>query len=109
MIDDVQKVIRGCLSGSETAWSAFFAEYAPIAMNILARKPGNLSLQEKEDTIQNTFSRLLNGGLKNFRGSTKYEFLAYFRKIATNEAFSYLKSGKERDDAVSLDQEKTPR
>jgi RNA polymerase sigma factor (sigma-70 family) len=108
MIEDVQGVIRGCLSGNETAWSAFFTEYAPIAMNILGRKPGNLSLEEKEDIIQNTFSRLLNGGLKNFHGSTKYEFLAYFRKIATNEAFSYLKSGKERDDAVSLDQERTP-
>jgi RNA polymerase sigma factor (sigma-70 family) len=108
MIDDVQEIILGCLSGNETAWSAFFAEYAPIAMNILGRKPGNLSLEEKEDIIQNTFSRLLNGGLKNFRGSNKYEFLAYFRKIATNEAFSYLKSGKERDDAVSLDQGRTP-
>lgn len=105
MIDDTEAVIRGCLSGSETAWSAFFTEYAPIAMNILARKLGNLSLEEKEDIVQNTFSKLLSGGLKSFRGSTRYEFLAYFKRIVTNEAFSYLKSGKELKNAVSLDQE----
>lgn len=101
----MEAVIRGCLSGSETAWSAFFTEYAPIAMNILTHKVGDLSLEEKEDIIQNTFSKLLRGGLKHFRGSTRYEFLAYFKRIAMNEAFSYLKSGKERKDAVSLDQE----
>ena len=81
MVNDMQSVIRGCLSGDETVWSAFFTEYAPIAMNILNRRLGDLSLDEKEDIIQNTFSKLLKGGLKNFRGSTMYEFLAYFRRI----------------------------
>src|SRR5271157_2244176 len=103
MVDDIQSVVRGCLSGSETAWSAFFTEYAPIAMNILNRRLADLSLDEKEDIIQNTFSKLLKGGLKNFRGSTRYEFLAYFRRIVVNEALTCLKSGREREDAVSLD------
>ena len=53
MIDDTQSVVSGCLSGSETAWSAFFTEYAPIAMNILNRRLADLSLDEKEDIIQN--------------------------------------------------------
>ena len=56
--------------------------------------------------IQNTFSKLLKGGLKNFRGSTRYEFLAYFRRIVVNEALTCLKSGREREDAVSLDRER---
>jgi RNA polymerase sigma factor (sigma-70 family) len=106
MVNDMQSVIRGCLSGDETVWSAFFTEYAPIAMNILNRRLGDLSLDEKEDIIQNTFSKLLKGGLKNFRGSTVYEFLAYFRRIVLNEALSCLKSGREWKDTVSLDQEK---
>ncbi len=101
----MQSVVAGCLSGDETAWSAFFTEYAPIAMNILNRRLGDLSLDEKEDIIQNTFSKLLKGGLKHFRGSTGYEFLAYFKRIVVNEALSYLKSGRERKDTVSLDQE----
>ncbi len=106
MVDDMQSVVRGCLSGNETAWSAFFTEYAAIAMNILNRRLVDLSLDEKEDIIQNTFSILLKGGLKNFRGSTMYEFLAYFRRIVLNEALTYLKSGREWKDTVSLDQEK---
>ena len=105
MVDDMQSVVRGCLSGNETAWTAFFTEYASIAMNILNRRLGDLSLDEKEDIIQNTFSKLLKGGLKNFRGSTMYEFLAYFKRIVMNEALTYLKSGRERKDTVSLDQE----
>ena len=106
MIDDMQSVVAGCLSGNETAWSAFFTEYAPIAMNMLCRRLGDLSLDEREDIIQNTFSKLLRGGLKHFRGSTGYEFLAYFRRIVMSEAFSYLKSGREPQDTVSLDQER---
>ena len=106
MVDDMQSVVRGCLSGNGTAWSAFYTEYAPIAMNILNRRLGDLSLDEKEDIIQNTFSKLLKGGLKNFRGSTMYEFLAYFRRIVLNEALTYLKSGREWKDTVSLDREK---
>jgi RNA polymerase sigma factor (sigma-70 family) len=106
MVDDMQSVMAGCLSGNETAWSAFFTEYAPIAMNILSHRLGDLSLDEKEDIIQNTFSKLLKGGLKNFRGSTTYEFLAYFRRIVLNEALTYLKSGREWKDTASLDQER---
>jgi RNA polymerase sigma factor (sigma-70 family) len=106
MVDDMQSVMAGCLSGNETAWSAFFTEYAPIAMNILSHRLGDLSLDEKEDIIQNTFSKLLKGGLKNFRGSTRYEFLAYFRRIVLNEALTYLKSGREWKDTASLDQER---
>ncbi len=104
----MQSVVAGCLSGNETAWSAFFTEYASIAMNMLNRRLGDLSLDEKEDIIQNMFSKLLRGGLKNFRGSTRYEFLAYFRRIIMNEALSYLKSGREPKDNVSLDQERDP-
>src|SRR5208337_5572132 len=106
MVDDIQSVVRGCLSGNETAWSAFFTEYAPIAMNMLGRRLGDLSVDEKEDIIQNTFSKLLKGGLKNFRGSTMYEFLAYFRRIVLNEALTYLKSGRAWKDTVSLDRGK---
>ena len=105
MVDDMQSVVRDCLSGNEAAWSAFFTEYASIAMNILSRRLGDLSLDEKEDIIQNTFSKLLKGGLKNFRGSTVYEFLAYFRRIVMNEALTYLKSQKGWEDTISLDQE----
>jgi RNA polymerase sigma factor (sigma-70 family) len=103
MKDDVRLVIDGCLSGDKSVWSAFFHEYAPIAMNLLNVRAGGLSLDQKEDIVQNTFAKLIRGGLRNFRGSTWYEFLAYFRRIVENESRSYLRSGREWSGAVSLD------
>ena len=63
-------------------------------MNILHHGLEDVSLDEKEDIVQNTFSKLLKGGLRNFRGSSGYEFLAYFKRIVLNEAKTYMKSGK---------------
>jgi len=101
----VQSVIQGCLSADGAAWNSFFNEYAPMAMNLLSRVAEGLSIEEKEDIVQNTFSKLLKGGLKNFRGTTRYEFFAYFKKIVVNEARTYLKSEKEWKNRLSLDEE----
>jgi RNA polymerase sigma factor (sigma-70 family) len=105
MIDDVRSVINDCLTGNETAWTAFFNEYASIAMNILNHLLGDLTKDQREDIVQNTFSKLLRGGLRNFRGSSEYEFLAYFRRIVLNESRTYLRSVWEWKGAVSLDKE----
>ncbi|MGA3175642.1 MAG: RNA polymerase sigma factor [Syntrophorhabdales bacterium] len=105
MIEDVQSVIQGCLSADGAAWNSFFSEYAPMAMNLLGRMADALSIEEKEDIVQNTFSKLLKGGLKNFRGTTRYEFFAYFKKIVINEARTYLKSEKEWKNKLSFDEE----
>ncbi len=106
MIEDVLSVIKACLSADGVAWKVFFTEYAPVAMNILNRAVPDLSPQEKEDIIQNTFSKLLKGGLKNFRGSTRYEFLAYLKQIVLNEARTYLSSERDWRGRLSLDQER---
>ena len=108
MIEDVQSVIRACLTADGVAWKAFFTEYASVAMHILNRTVVDLAVHEKEDIVQNTFSKLLKGGLKNFRGATRYEFLAYLRQIVLNEARTYLRSEKDWRGMVSLDQEGEP-
>jgi RNA polymerase sigma-70 factor (ECF subfamily) len=107
MIDDLLTIINACLSGRDAAgWDLFFNEFAGIAMNILNGRFLSFSVDEKEDVIHNTFLKLLRGGLKNFQGSTGYEFLAYFKRIVMNEAHTYLESGKKWSDTVSLDQER---
>ncbi len=105
MIEDVLLVIRACLSADAAAWKVFFTEYAPVAINILSRAIPDLSAHEKEDIAQNTFSKLLKGGLRNFRGSTRYEFLAYLKQIVLNEARTYLKSEKDWRGRLSFDEE----
>jgi len=75
-----------------------------MATNILNSRFSSLEVHEKEDIIQNVFSKLLNGGLRNFRGATGYEFLGYFKIIVTNEANTFLTSVN-RNKTLSLDDE----
>ena len=103
MIEDVLLVIRGCLQGEERAWNLFAKEFGSLAKNIL-KKYSDLTLQDRENIMQNVFEKLLRGGLSNFHGLTKYEFFKYFKTIVINEGISYLKSkGKDKKD-VSLNQ-----
>ncbi len=71
-------------------------DFGAIAINILSHKFGNFSQDEKEDVVQDSFIKLIKGGLQNFRGTSDYEFLAYFKRIVVNEAYTYLKLVKSR-------------
>jgi RNA polymerase sigma factor (sigma-70 family) len=82
--------IEKCLKNEEGAWRQFFKEYWSIAHNILRGRFNRLSLQDNEDIIQNVFKKLIKGGLANFRGTSKYEFLKYFKTIVINEGIDYL-------------------
>ena len=104
MFEDVILVIEKCIRGEERAWNTFVKEFGSMANNIL-RKFSDRAYQDRESIIQNTFIKLFKGGLIDFKGSTKYEFFKYFKKIVINEAISYLKSeGRDKKD-VSLNGE----
>lgn len=98
-------LIDRCISGDSPSWDTFFSKYGSIAIQILNKNYSILSPDENDDIIQNIFIKLTNGGLRNFNGTTVYEFLAYFRKIAANEAFTLLRYKKRREREVSIDQE----
>ncbi len=106
MSDNVLQIINDCLSNKEGGWDVFFKEYGSVAMNILNHHFPGFSQADKDDVIQNIFSKLLKGGLKNFRGNKEYEFLAYLKKITTNEARTYLEYAGKWKTSISLDQEK---
>jgi RNA polymerase sigma factor (sigma-70 family) len=93
-------IIRRCLAGDENAWNTLHREYSGIAMAILRRKFPDL-IDDYDDIIQKAFSNLLVTGLKNFKGTSRYEFLAYFKKIVRNEALNCIE-GKQRRKTVSL-------
>lgn len=102
MADNIISIIEGCLTGNANSWDALFKEFAPMAMNILNGRFSGTSVHEKEDIIQNVFVKLIKGGLNNFRGTSKYEFLSYFKRIVHNEALSLVSSIK--NNITSLNQ-----
>jgi RNA polymerase sigma factor (sigma-70 family) len=105
MDDEFLTFIGRCNAGDGPSWDAFFSKYGSIAVQFLNKRYPVLSSDEKDDIIQNIFSKLANGGLRNFNGTTRYEFLAYFRQIAANETFTWLRYKKRRVREVSIDQE----
>jgi len=101
MIEDVLLIIEGCLKGEERAWNLFVKEFGSLADNIL-KKFSDIALPDRENIIQNVFIKLLKGGLSNFRGATKYEFLKYFKTIVINEGISYIKLEGRNKEHISL-------
>ena len=98
-------LIGSCIAGDGPSWETFFSEYGAIAVQLLNHRYPSFTPSENDDIIQNIFVKLTNGGLRNFNGTTVYEFLAYFRKIAANEAFTWLRYKKRREREISIDLE----
>lgn len=103
MAIDVILTIEQCLKGEEQAWNLFVKEFGSVADNIL-KKFSDIAQPDRENIIQNVFIKLLKGGLSNFQGTTKYEFLKYFKTIVINEGFSYLKSEGRDKENISLNE-----
>lgn len=104
MFEDVLLIIEGCLREEERSWSIFAKEFGSMAENIL-RKFSDLAPQDRENIIQNVLIKLFKGGLRNFQGSTKYEFFKYFKTIVIHEGISYLKSERKDKENISLNGE----
>ncbi len=104
MLEDVCLIIQPCLEGDEDAWNALHHEYAPVALAYLRWKFPTVG-DDHDDIIQRTFTNLLSFGLKNFKGTSKYEFLAYFKTIVRNEALRCVYAlRKKRTDSLEKDQ-----
>jgi len=88
---DILKLVEKCIERDEEAWTQFVKIFSSMAYKILGRF-SNLVEHHKEDVIQNAFKKLLESGLTHFKGTTKYEFLKYFKTIVTNEAITYIKT-----------------
>ena len=103
MAEDIVITIQRCLAGDEDAWNALHREYSWIAMAFLRWKFPDV-VNDHDDIIQKVFTRLLSAGLKSFKGTTKYEFLPYFKTIVKNEALRSIEERKRRK-TVSLHNE----
>jgi RNA polymerase sigma factor (sigma-70 family) len=95
-------LVSQCLDGNHGAWKSFAKEFSSIAKNIIGAS-FELPSEEQDDVVQNVFIKLIRGGLRNFNGTSKYEFLKYFKMIVLNETRTYLASRKGEAQIVSFD------
>lgn len=107
MSGDVVLTIKGCLAGDEKAWKEFVKDFAPLGKNILLHS-FDFKPFEQDDILQNVFVKLIGGGLKHFRGTSKYEFLKYFKIIVINEAKSHITSENKTKGTMQLNGEMSP-
>lgn len=96
---DVIQTITQCLQADQNAWSEFINEYGPIARKIL-NKFKTLSSEDQDNITQNVLIKLLTRGFSQFRGRTRYEFLAFFKRVVENEGKDYLKSETRRNEKL---------
>jgi RNA polymerase sigma-70 factor, ECF subfamily len=104
MDDDILPLIHGCLINDSASWNTLIQTCTSVAINILRKRYTSLAPDEIDNVISNIYTKLVDGGLKNFRGETGYELLKYFETITRNETISYFRQSVKRNRDVSLDQ-----
>jgi RNA polymerase sigma-70 factor, ECF subfamily len=95
---DLDTIVQ-CKKGDSKSWEKFIKLYGPLAQAI-ARRYFSLTLEDIENITQNVFIKLFEGGLAHFRGTTEFEFRAYYKTIVLNEAKTYLQKEKRWKDKV---------
>jgi RNA polymerase sigma factor (sigma-70 family) len=101
MSSEIIHIIQKCLEGNGDTWSVLVREYSKRAMSTLFLKYSGLTQDDRDDIIQNVFLRLSNGGLGAFKGTSQYEFLAYFNTILRNEALRHIAARNKRSVELS--------
>jgi RNA polymerase sigma factor (sigma-70 family) len=99
--DKLLSLIRACLQGKDEAWHSFVNHYGKVVRGcLLGYFRGNA--QKIDDVTQQVFIKLWKAGLRDFRGTNRFQFLSYLKQITTNEAKTYFRSTARQDKEVSL-------
>jgi RNA polymerase sigma factor (sigma-70 family) len=99
--EKLRSLIDACLKGKEEAWHSFVSHYGKVVRGcLLGYFRGNA--QKIDDVTQQVFIKLWKAGLRDFRGTNRYQFLSYLKQITINEAKTYFRSTARQDKAVSL-------
>jgi RNA polymerase sigma factor (sigma-70 family) len=107
MCDQDEKLlslIDACLNGKEESWHLFISQYGKVVRGcLLGYFRGNA--EKIDDVTQQVFIKLWKAGLRDFRGTNRYQFLSYLKLITVNEAKTYFRSTAGQNREVSLDQD----
>lgn len=104
MDEDILPLLHGCLANDRASWNIMFRECSSFALNLLRKHYPQYSPNQHDEIISNIYTRLFDGGLKAFQGTSKYVFFGYLSRITTNEAYSYLRQNSRHSRVTSLDQ-----
>ncbi|MEI6208710.1 MAG: sigma-70 family RNA polymerase sigma factor [Desulfuromonadales bacterium] len=105
MDDNILPLLSGCLANDNPSWNSLLLSCSSIATSLHRHRYTSLSIEDSENIISNIYSKLFDGGLKTFKGETKYELLSYFKTITKNETISYIRANLKRNKDTSLDQD----
>jgi RNA polymerase sigma factor (sigma-70 family) len=104
--EKLRSLIDACLKGKEEAWHTFVSSYGKVVRGcLLSYFRGNA--QKIDDVTQQVFIKLWKAGLRDFRGTNRYQFLSYLKQITINEAKTYFRLTAGQSSEVSLNQEPT--
>jgi RNA polymerase sigma-70 factor (ECF subfamily) len=101
---ELLSLIKACVRGEQKAWHLFVGEYGIIVRGCLAGYFRGRT-ERVDDVTQQVFIKLWKAGLKDFRGTSRFQFLSYLKLITINEARTYLRSKIRETSEVSIDQD----
>ena len=94
------KLIHDCIDKQAEPCSALYRYIHYITSSIAGNYSSALAKEDIEDITQTVNFKLAHNGLKHFKGATKYEFLAYLKRITVNEIINFLHV---KNDTLSYD------
>ncbi|MGH7775436.1 MAG: RNA polymerase sigma factor [Candidatus Binatia bacterium] len=97
-------LIDACVKGEEKAWNLFVSQYGKVVRACLSAYFRGRA-EKIDEVTQHVFIKLWKAGLKDFRGTNRYQFLSYLKLITINEAKTYLRSTVGQNREVSIDQD----
>ena len=99
MHGDLLGIVEGCKKGNnKDAWERLVAPCGKIIRGYLMNYCRG-SVEVVDDITQLVWIKLLKGGIRDFRGTSQYQFLAYLKIVTINEANTYFrKPGKPRQE-----------
>ncbi len=104
-MDDIAQLIKGCLCDDNNSWNLLLSSCTSITSSLHRHRYTSLSPEDTENIISNVYTKLFDGGLRSFSGTTKYELLSFIKTITRNETISYLRANLKRQKDTSIDQE----
>jgi RNA polymerase sigma factor (sigma-70 family) len=101
---ELLSLINACLKGNEDAWHLFINQYGKIVRGCLSGYFRG-DTQKIDEVTQQVCIKLWKAGLRDFRGTNRYQFLSYLKLITVNEAKTYLRLTTVRTREASINQD----
>ena len=101
MSGDLLGLVEECKGGKEEAWERLVAPCGKIIRGYLMKYCRGKA-EVVDDITQLVWIKLLKGGIRDYRGTSQYQFLAYLKTVTINEANTHFRNpGKPKQEIPS--------